>query len=91
MTSDWMNDPSLQNINPAKLVLLSNLLQQGSNKNSSNIMPFLLAASRESRSKGLSFSSSEIDMIIKVLKNSVSPEETQRIDKLLSLIRMMNK
>ena len=50
------------------------------------ILPDLMAASSRLSEQGLSFTNEEISMIIDGLKESMSPEEQQRIDMIRPLI-----
>lgn len=40
---DWMNNPKLKNLDPAKLAMLSSLATEGSKKSRSEMMPFLMS------------------------------------------------
>ena len=71
--------------------MLQNLAIQGSQKSQSDLMPFLLAAANQGKSNGLSFSSSEISTIIEVLKAGKSPQEAAKLDRIVSLMRMMGR
>ena len=85
--SDWSKDPSLSVIDSAKLNMLLSLTQNGKLKSQSELLPFLLAASKNSRENGLSFSPAERELIIQVIKKGKSPEEAARIDQFVSLLR----
>lgn len=89
MSQDWTNDPSLSNINAAKLEMLQSLAMQGSGKNANDLLPFLMAASRSSKSKGMQFSKEEMDAVIGVMKKGKSPQEMAKIEKMLNLLKMM--
>ena len=49
-----------------------------------------MAAANSSRAKGLQFSPQEMELIIRVLKVGKSPQEIARMDKMLSLMKMMH-
>lgn len=91
MPQDWMKDPSLAGIDPAKMAFLQSFISQGNGKNQNDIMPILMAAANGSQKKGLQFNPQEIEMIVQVLKAGKSPQETARIDKMLSLMKMMKQ
>lgn len=88
-TGNWTDNPSLKGIDAQKLALLNSLAQQGKGKTPQELLPFLMSAASQNRSKGLSFSSQEMDAIIRVLKIGKSQEELQRIEQLLSMMKMM--
>lgn len=90
MSQDWMKDPSLSGIDPAKMSLLQSFINQGSGKSQNEIVSVLMAAANSSRAKGLQFSPQEMELIIRVLKVGKSPQEIARMDKMLSLMKMMH-
>lgn len=85
----WMNDPSLKGIDSAKLQMLMQFANQGKGKSQNDLLPFLMAAARQSQSNGTSFSAQEADLIIQVMKQGKSPEETARIDRMITMLRQM--
>jgi hypothetical protein len=91
MDTSWMNHPNLKGIDPLKLQMLSSLTEQGKGKSQKELLPFLMAAANQSKTKGISFSKQETDTIIEVMKAGKSPEEIQKIEQLRSLMRMFHK
>ena len=49
MAQEWMNDPTLAGIDPAKMALLNSLVQQGSKKNQNEMLAFLMSAAANSK------------------------------------------
>ena len=88
---DWMKDPSLSGINPAKLAMLQSFARQGANKSQNDILPLLMTAAASSKKKGLQFTQNEIDMIINVMKAGKSPQDIAKIDKMAALMKMMQQ
>ena len=91
MAQEWMNDPTLAGIDPAKMALLNSLVQQGSKKNQNEMLAFLMSAAANSKRNGLQFSPGEMDMIAKVLKKGKSPQETAKMDRMLSIMKMLRR
>ena len=89
MSEDWKNDPLLAGVDPQKLNLLQELANQGSSKSASELLPFIMGAAAQGKKGGLKFQPDEISRIIEVLKAGKSPEEVQRLDKVISLMRMV--
>ena len=87
----WMNNPSLGGIDPAKLQMLSSLAEQAKGKNQSELLPFLMAATSQSKSGNMSFNSSEADAIINVMKLGKSPQEVERIDKICAIMKQLRR
>ena len=89
--SDWMNNPKLANIDPAKLQMLQSLAMQGSQQNKNDLMSFLMSAANTSRERGMQFSPNEMETIVEVLKMGKTPAEAARIDRMISMMRMMRR
>lgn len=90
MSDDWRNNPKLADIDPSKLDMLQNLAQQGSTKSLNDMLPFLMGAAAQGKKGGLKFNANEISTIIDVLKIGKSPEEIQRLDKIVNLMKMIH-
>ena len=91
MAQEWMNDPTLAGIDPAKMALLNSLVQQGSKKNQNEMLAFLMSAAANSKRNGLQFSPGEMDMIANALKKGKSPQETAKMDRMLSMMKMLRR
>ncbi|MEE0693931.1 MAG: hypothetical protein U0M33_13715 [Lachnospiraceae bacterium] len=89
--NSWTKNPSLGNIDPAKLQMLASLAEQAKGKKQNELLSFLMSASAQTQEKQMGFQPSEIDAVINVMKEGKSPEEIQRIDRLIGLIRQMRK
>ena len=90
---DLLNNPDLQNISPDKLQLLMNLAQNNS-ANTSNpkaMAESLKNASETVQKEGIDFSSSERDLIIEVLKQSMPPKEQKKVELLMQMMRNMRR
>ena len=88
---DWMKDPSLSGIDPAKLAMLQSFDSQGAGKTQNDILPLMMTAAASSKKKGLQFTQNEIDMIINVMKSGKSQQDIARIDKMAALMKMMQQ
>lgn len=87
--ADWVNDPSLKNIDSAKLQMLLSLASQGKGKSVNEMLPFLLSASSQAKNSGKSFSREETNLILEVLKQGKSPQEIEKMERLIGLIQKM--
>ena len=90
MSDDWRNNPRLAGMNQSKLDMLQNLAQQGSTKGINDMLPFLMGAAAQGKKGGLKFNANEISTIIEVLKMGKSPEEIQRLDRIVNLMKMIH-
>lgn len=85
MQNDWMKEDSLKDIDPYKLEFLQALLFESSSLKKEQMLPFLMAVAKRGKEKNVSFSDSEIDKIVAVLKRHASPEELAKIEKVMAL------
>lgn len=85
MNNDWMNDPALAGIDKAKLDFLQALVFESRSVKKEQMLPFLMAVAKKGQDNHITFSDSEIDAIVSVIKESSTPEEAATIDKLMRL------
>ena len=90
MSDDSRNNPRLAGMDQSKLDMLQNLAQQGSTKGINDMLPFLMGAAAQGKKGGLKFNANEISTIIEVLKMGKSPEEIQRLDRIVNLMKMIH-
>ena len=86
---DWKNNPRLAGMDKAKLDMLQNLAQQGIGKSPSDMLPFIMSAAAKGKNAGLKFNNNEINTIIEVLKMGKTPEEAAKLDRVVSLLKMI--
>lgn len=89
MNDDWRNNPRLEGMDRSKLDMLQNLAAQGNTKGANDMLPFLMNAAAQGKKGGLKFNANEISTIIEVLKMGKSPQEAQKLDKVVNLMKMM--
>lgn len=87
----WTKNPALGGIDPAKLQMLLSFADQAKGKNPTELLPFLMSASSQSKSENLSFQPSEVDAIISVMKMGKSAQEIERIDRLCAMVKQFRK
>lgn len=85
MTTDWMNDESLKNIEPYKLEFLQALVFESSHLRKEQLMPFLMNIAKRGQEKNVSFSDEEINAVVAVIKKQASPEEIVKMEKILAM------
>ena len=89
MSDDWRNNPKLAGMDKSKLDMLQSFAEQGSTKGMNDMLPFLMGAAAQGKKGGLKFNANEISTIIEVLKLGKSPEEAERLDKVVNLMKMI--
>lgn len=85
MTNTWMNDPAIAHIDKSKLEFLQALVFESQSMNKEQMMPFLMAVAKRGQDRHITFSNEEIDTIIDTIKKYSTPEELDRINKMLKM------
>lgn len=89
--NSWMNDPSLQNIDPVKLQMLSNIANGANGKTPNELLPFFLSSMRQANDQGITFSSPEKDLLLNILMQKLSPTERQKAETILKMAASFQK
>ncbi len=84
-TVEWINDPTLADINRDKLDFIKKILFDSKKLKEQEKMPYFLALLTKARSSRIEFSKDETSRIIAVIKKSSTPEESQQIEQLLKM------
>ncbi|MBQ8802723.1 MAG: hypothetical protein IJZ53_03680 [Tyzzerella sp.] len=89
---DWLNDPALQNMDPVKKELFMTAAAQVSGKSGNSMASTLMSIITSANRKGVRFTSEEVALILKIMKQGKSPEEQRQIDSTVQMVTaMMNK
>lgn len=84
----WVNDPALNQIDPAKLQMLMSMADQAKGKSQADLMPFLMSMGSSGK---LNFSPNEMDTIINVMKIGRSPQEIRKMDRMCAMLKQMRR
>ena len=88
--TSWIeNNFNLADIDMSKLALLNTLAGQGAGKTPNELLPFLMSAVSKGKSKGMQFNPQEMERIIQVLKIGKSPEEVQRMEHIIQMMKLI--
>lgn len=83
--NEWMNDPLVANIDKSKLQFLQMLVFESQNLSREQMIPFLMSVAQKGKAQNVSFEEQEIETIITVLRKYASPEEVEKINKLMKM------
>lgn len=83
--NEWMNDPLVADIDKTKLDFLQMLVFESQNLTKEQMLPFLMSVAQKGKSQNISFSDKEIDAIVTALRKYASPEEIDKINKLMTM------
>lgn len=76
----------MKNIDPVKLELIKTAATQTQGKSGKNLAPVMMALITSANKKGIKFDSSEISLILEILKEGKSKEERAQIDNMVSMV-----
>lgn len=91
MEKDWMNDPRVSNISPAKRALLESLIQNSKGKKQKDLLPFMTSAMNEAKQQNLSLTKDEASLLIEVLMENLTPDEKDKATQILNLAKKAQK
>ena len=88
---DWIHDPLLQNMDPAKKLLFEQAAKQIEGKKGNAMASVMMALITSANRKGISFNSEEIALILKLMKEGKTKSEQQQIDNMVHMVTTMMK
>ena len=86
---DWINDPTLKDMDPAKIELFKMAASQVEGKSGNAMAPIMMSLIMNANKRGIKFTPDEMSLILRVLKQGKSPSEQQNIDKTVQLVQTM--
>ena len=81
--TDFLSSEALRNLTPEKQLFLSQFINKSQNKSKDDMLPFMLAAIKGAQKKGLNFSKTESQILIQVLKQTMTPDEQKNLDQMM--------
>ena len=84
-TEEWMNNPAMKNIDPAKLELIRMAASKTSGKTGKELAPVMLALITSANKQGIQFTPDEVTLILEILKQGKSKEEQEQIDRTVQM------
>ena len=86
MTS-WLEDPAVAGIDRKKLDFLQMLVFESNNLTKEQMLPFLMVVAKRSKENQISFTEEEMNTIISTLQKYSTPDEIEKMNKMMSLYR----
>lgn len=87
MENDFWNNPMLKSMSPEKLQFLMNFASKDKPTEMKDMMPFLLSTMNTAKSKDIQFTDPETELLVSLLKQNMTEEESAKADKIIRLIR----
>ena len=83
----FKTNPVFQNLSPEKLSFLMNFANSKKPTEMKDMMPFLLGTLSSAKKQNIQFTKPETELMISILKQSMSPEEAEKADKIIRLMK----
>ncbi len=83
----WMNDKRIESIDTKKLDFIQKLVFEIDGLDPKQRLPFLLALANRAKTEHISFENDEVELIISVLKEYSTPEEVNKMDKIIKMFQ----
>ena len=77
--------PEFQNLHPVNQQILKEMLQNGRLTTPEALLPKFMSINQELAKRNLSFTKEESTLLIQMIKDTMSPQDQQRVDMLLNL------
>ena len=81
MDNEWMNNPAMKQIDPAKLELIRMAAERTAGRSGRDLVPVMLALINGADRQGIRFTPDERTLILEILKEGKSEEEQAQIDR----------
>lgn len=75
------------NLHPVKQKIIKELVSGNQNMSPEMILPKIMTINKELSKRNLSFTKEELNLLIKIMKDDMSPAEQQKIDMLINLFQ----
>lgn len=85
--NNWMNDPALADISVNKLIFLEKMLFESKNHTGKELMPFFMSLAMKAKSQNITFTETEINIIIPVLKKYATEDEIKKMDQVIKMFK----
>lgn len=83
----FKNNPAFLSLSPEKLEFLKNFADTQKPTDIKEMVPFLLSSLNTAKRNNIQFSSAESELLIQILKQNMSPEESAKADKIIHLMQ----
>lgn len=84
--NNWINHPSMENLDPIKLELIRNAASQIHGKSGTSMATVMMTLITSAGKKGIRFTPDETALILEILKDGKSPQEQAQIDNMVKMV-----
>ncbi len=84
--TSWTNNPKLNNIDPRKLAILVELVNDLEGKPLDKALPYLMATNKKLKEEDLSFSKDENELLVEILGKNMSAKEKKQFEMIKNMV-----
>lgn len=84
--NEWLNHPSMKDMDPIKLELIKNAAKKTEGKSGKSLAPIMLSLITGAQKNGIRFTPDEMTMVISILKEGKSKEEQDQIENMVNMV-----
>ncbi len=85
--SNLSNNPALKSISDDKINFLLQFANENKDKKPKDMIPLFLAASASAQKKGMTFSGTEANLILEIMKQNMNEEEKKKTDMIVNMFQ----
>ena len=89
--TSWTNNPKLKNIDPRKMAILLELVNEAEGKPMEQLLPLLMNANKKLNQQKMTFSKEESDIMLEILTKNMSPKERSQFEMMKKFMSARNK
>lgn len=82
----WMQDEAISSISPEKLEFLRILVEGSKGKSQKEMMLYMMQNMKTAKAKGITFSGSELSLLMETVKKYSTPEDLAKVNELLNKV-----
>lgn len=91
MDTKWLNDPSLQKMDPAKKQIMIEFIKETEGKPMDKAMKSIATTNAKMKAMNLSFTQEETDLISRILMSRMSPAQRSQAEMMKTMMNQRNK
>ncbi len=84
--NEWLNHPSMKDMDPLKLELIKTAAQKTQGKSGKSLAPVMMTLITGAQKKGIRFTPEEMSLVISILKEGKSKEEQDQIENMIKMV-----
>ncbi|MBQ9983081.1 MAG: hypothetical protein IJP29_00670 [Lachnospiraceae bacterium] len=84
---DFFTTPEFRKLHPVKQQVIKELALNGESTTPESMLPRIMTVNKELSKRKLNFTKEETALLIRIMKQGMTPEEQQKVDMLMGFFR----